>query len=434
VSRFRVLVAKDRLAAEVEVAAGAAADAAALRAALAEAKVAHGLDEAALTELGMRIQDPSFRTRTVVARGEPPRPGQDGRVELPFAMAPQPGHARSDGGIDYRERELLHSVAAGAEIARIVAPVPGNPGRDVRAQTLPPPPVKPATLRPGPGARLEPDGRVIATRDGVVVARPGAIDVVAMWQHDGDVDLRSGNLHSHGSLLVRGDVREGGVVEADGDVVVQGAVLDAQVAAGGNVLVNLGIQGGHSTVAAGGDLHCRHATAARLAAGGTLRAQDQLAHCRAHAAMIEALHGRGHVFGGELRARDRVTVLQAGTPGGAPTLLAVADLTAERDALVRRQHAADAALRQAQRQPGPPRSGKAGRQQVAANDAALAGKLQLAEAERQALLQARIEVRGPLHPGVRIQFGGTGMTIQEPIAHAAFRWDADAGAIVQEEA
>jgi uncharacterized protein (DUF342 family) len=437
VTRIRVLVAKDRLTAEVQVVPGAAADAEALRSSLAQAQVAHGLDQAVLTELGVRLLDPALQTKRTVARGEPPQAGQDGRVELAFALALQPGHARRDGGIDFRERELLHSVANGDEIARVVAPVPGRSGRDVRGQPLPPPPAKPASLRPGPGARLEPDGRVVAARDGVVVVRPGTIDVVAQWQHDGDVDLHSGNLHSRGSLLVRGNVCEGAAVEADGDVVVQGAIFDARVAAGGNVLVNLGIQGGHSRVEAGGDLHCRHATAALLTAGGTLRVQDQLAHCRARACSIEALHGRGHAFGGELRARDGVRVLHAGTPGGAPTLLAVADLSGEQDELVRKQHAADAARRQALREAEPTRprlAGRLGRQQAEADDAVLTTELQLTERQREVLQQARIEVLGTLHPGVRIQFGPTELTIQEPLARAAFRWDAETGAIVQEEA
>src|SRR5439155_15672399 len=135
------------------------------------------------------------------------------------------------------ERGLLHPAVTGATVARVVPPQPGTPGRDVFGAAIPAAAGRPAPLRLGPGVRPGERGEVIATRDGVIAFQAGSVDVVPLWQHKGDVDLASGNLHAHGSLLVTGDVHEGFLVETDGDVVVQGAVLDACIKAGGNAVI-----------------------------------------------------------------------------------------------------------------------------------------------------------------------------------------------------
>ena len=68
------------------------------------------------------------------------------------------------------------------------------------------------------------------------------------------------------TVVLWGDVREGGVVEASGDVVLRGAVQSGTVASGGSIDVGAGVLHG-SNVTAVGNITARHATSSRLDAG-----------------------------------------------------------------------------------------------------------------------------------------------------------------------
>lgn len=429
-ARCRIAIAADRLTAEVHVLPGAPGGRAELQAALDEAGVSFGVDQAMLDEFGPRLRDPEWRGSAVVARGVPPQAGRHGSVEYCFHAAPLPGSEGEDGSIDYRERGLLHPAAAGTVVARLLPPEPGTPGTDVCGRPLPAAPGQAATLQLGPGLRLDEHGSAIATRSGVVVQQRGRLDVVPVFKHDGNVDLHSGNLHTHGSLLIGGDVHAGFKVAADEDVVVRGAVLDGTVTAGGSVVVEQGVLGPASTVIAGCSLHCRHANSARLQAGGPLRASDSLVHCDARGASIEVLQGRGQVVGGALRALGTIRVRRAGTAAGAPTLLAVGDLAAERSEQIRRSAAASRLERRQRKGLGDP--GKLRRDQVALVDTVRLDRSDLTQRQRDVLATARIEVIEAIAAGVRIQFGTASMTIQEAGPGARFCWDPQSSTIVQE--
>ncbi|HLQ36657.1 MAG TPA: FapA family protein, partial [Planctomycetota bacterium] len=346
-----------------------------------------------------------------------------------------PGAESADGHIDYHERSLLHATAVGEQIAKLEAPVPAVPGRCVRGRELNLPAPKPDPTRLGEGVSAAADGRVVSKRDGVVFLVPGkSVDVVALWQHKGDVDLHSGHLHTRGSLLVTGDVHEQFKAEATGDVLVKGAVLSGIVRAGGAAVVDQAVQGAGSEVHAGGNLTCRHGNGALLAANGTVRMQEAV-HCRVRGQDVELLRGRGKVVGGELRARHAIAVLAAGTEGGAETLLATADLTDQLAELVRLETAERAVQRQGQKYAhgDSGRSGKLTRAAVGTGDKAQAERLRHAERQRDLLREARIEVKGPLYPGVSVQFGQFTHKIDEPRTGVTFRWDATSNTIVEEQ-
>ena len=431
--RLRIDITADGITAELVVAAGPPASAVDVQAALAAASVNHGLDLDAIAAASSRLQDPQHQGRTVVARGSAARPGNDGRLELTWPLGLQPGTEAGDGHVDFRERQFLHPVSAGTVCARIVEPEAGAPGRSVRGAVLPAKAGRPVAVRPGPGLQLAGD-RLIAVRGGTLVGNGTAIDVVPLFQHGADVDYRSGNLHTDGALVVRGDVREGFAATATEAVHVLGAVLDSSVHGGGSVRIEQGVLGPTSLVVAGTDLWCRHATGATLQAGRLLTFGDGASHCRAAATDIVATTGRGAVFGGELRARQRVAVRSAGRDPGAPTTLAVADLTTANAELVRNtgrdQKLAERARHKARTLGSS--GGKSLRQATRLGDAAQQERLQLRLQQRELLRTACIEVLDQLHLGVRLGFGEHNHTVTEVRQHVRLRWDVDADRLVEE--
>jgi len=431
--RFRVCVRSDGLAAEIQATAGPPVTSAELHAELAAARVVHGIDAAAIEALLARFADANYKGSQVVALGIEAVHGIDGSLSFQFATTPVAGTTHEDGTIDYRERALLHPAAAGQPIARIVQPTAGTPGRSVRGEPIANKPGRPFMQRLGPGAQAEGEF-IVANRGGVVLDTGRQLDVVALCTHQANVDLASGNLHSNGSLLVRGDVCEGSTAQADGDVQITGAVLDACVTAGGSVRVDQGILGASSEVHAAEDICCRHATSAQLHAGRTIELGDVATHCRMQADQIRILGGRGVAFGGDLSARQSIDLRVAGTPNGATTHLSICDPGDDLSELARRQ--ADAA-RLARPQHGgtgqPPRlpAAKVTRMVTRADDHSQAERLRVLQRQREMLRTAAIRITDTVHPGVVIRFGQVTMPITEQLATSNFTFDTERDVIVR---
>ncbi|MBL8755072.1 MAG: DUF342 domain-containing protein [Planctomycetes bacterium] len=431
-ARIRIQVTAGGLVATAEVGKGPAATAAELQQALATAQVREGLDAAAVDRLAASLADPEYSGRVVVANGTPSRPGSDCHVDGLPSREPLVGTTRPDGSIDWREREFLHPVAAGQVLAQVVEATAGEPGRAVTGAAVPVRAGKSCSFRLGAGAARDGE-RVVAVRDGALSYDGRTIDVLPLFVHGADVDVASGNLHTKGSLVVRGDVTQDHAASADGDLHVTGAVLDGRVHAGGSVRIDQGVMGEHASVVAGHDVVVRHATSARLQAGATLTIADQATHCRMQTSTLLARTGRGAVFGGEVHAKSTIAVRIAGTANGAATRLCVADVSDLAAASVRAtnvdQRTAALATRRSE---GSARDGKILRQGLRAADQALAERLALQHARRELLAGATIEIDETVHPGVVLVFGETRLAITEPRRHVRFRWCQDTATILEE--
>lgn len=326
--RIRIQLSPDRLLATVEVRPGAAAGEAQLRQALHKAGVQAGILAEVLSEQSIRLADPDYTCpATPIAQGSAPREGTPGTLEMVESMQPEPvGHSRGDGSLDYREHGGLVNVSAGDIIATHHPPQPGTEGRGVDGRVTPAPKPDPGLPRLGAGVSLDPAGNIVSQIDGMLHHLPGALlDVSECSEHEGDVDLRSGNLHAKGSLVVRGSIQNGALVEATAHIVVQGGIDNGCARAGADLEVHGGIKGqdaGPSSAA--GRLSCAHLSAARVEAGGPVEVRDHCLNSTVQAESFAATHGRGKVCGGRVRVVRRLHLLEAGSAHGTPTLLVAA--------------------------------------------------------------------------------------------------------------
>ncbi|HEY8344220.1 MAG TPA: FapA family protein, partial [Bacillota bacterium] len=180
----------------------------------------------------------------VIAKGIPPEPGKEGRVELLFHPDPKVPIVTEDSeAVDFRKRFVFTSVEAGQILAVKHPPEPGRPGKSVKGEVILPSPPRDFMLSVGEGAVLTKDGKkAIAARCG----RPTVtcwrnlvkVSVVPELVHNGDVDLASGNIIFKGDIIITGNVTERMVVEAGGNVRVGGLVSGARVQAAGSILIS----------------------------------------------------------------------------------------------------------------------------------------------------------------------------------------------------
>jgi uncharacterized protein (DUF342 family) len=240
---------------------GAYATRAELLAALADAQVVHGIDQQALDEASCGA---SFPRDLVVARGTASVPGVDAHLEL---LVDERVHFRTDDfdRVDYHELGKAREVAAGAPLARLHPAGAGGAGRTVHGRELPVHPGRPLELQAlcGEGTRIsEGDPALLeAAAAGVYRrTRSGKFQVQPQLVIEGDVDLKSGNIDTALSVMIKGDIKAGFTVKSGADIVVMGVVEDARVSARGNISVRGGILPGRQRIKAHGNLVARYIT------------------------------------------------------------------------------------------------------------------------------------------------------------------------------
>jgi uncharacterized protein (DUF342 family) len=389
----------------------------------------------------------------VVARGQAPVHGQDGRLELTCGQQacqePPDEHAR----IDYRQRSLFNVVEQGQDIGRLHKPTKGVPGRDVTGAVVP--------ARDGTALRIQTGKNVEALEDGalfrakmagVVLSGKGSLDVSELLSVSGDVDYATGNIElTQGALRVGGTVRTGFTVKVPGQVLVEGMVESARVIAGGDVVVRGGIfMSGEDAayVEAGGSVSAAFTHNAMVQAGGDVTIAMSMVGSKSNkgsrvtaGGFLRVSDPKGRIMGGTVVSAKGVEVFDAGNERGMVTTLVLSHETPEVTALVKELRELkvlkDRAMFVVGEGDGSTALSKLREERRAEAEDLLARRdgiesrikqiqRQLAEMAQEHLervASARIVVHGTAYPGVGIKMGGRSLYVDRPLTNCVFSWD-----------
>ena len=423
--RIQVNVVNDGLTALLSVTAGSSLDSSAIDRILAESNVVAGVDEVAYGALREQLLQNDFSCgEIVIAQGRAPTPSQDASFEPAFQYGIQAGHTRGDGTVDYHDRDLLKAVSLGMIVGVMHPAIQGTPGLRVDGTSEPVAKPKQEVLRLLDGVEKQADGTVRATRDGVILYKPGqSIGVVGQMVHQGPVDLHSGNLNMMGSLVVKGDILRPFSVTATGDLDISGSVQASNVRAGGNLRVHAGIRGGVGClVCADGDLVAKHAESATLVAGGRVTIQ----HSVNSQVAARDIHIQGHMRGGAAVAERHISVAEVGSENGVITLLKSAEPlelpAAEAQRLIATAKTQRLSERVRGRSDDRAKGGKIGRAKATAAAQEIQRLAERASHRESLLADARIEVT-LAHPGVVIQIGEATATVATATRATRFSFD-----------
>ncbi len=263
----------------------------------------------------------------IVAKGEPPTPGEDGRIEwarnffdTDFAVDP------ATGAVNYRERQGDPAVEAGEFLARVIPPVEGKAGRDVFGKPITPPKSKGIRITSGPRVRHAPDeNSYYAEESGRVRFVGNKLSVDQVFTVPGSVGLESGHVRHPGAIVVAEDVLQGSRVSAEGDVEVRGMVEPSDIITGGRLTVRGGITGGPSVaIKATGGVKARYILEAVIEAGEDVEAETEILHSTIRTRGRLAAPG-ARLVGGSVSALGGIEVQQAGSPSSVPTKLTAAE-------------------------------------------------------------------------------------------------------------
>ncbi|MCR4937820.1 MAG: FapA family protein [Lachnospiraceae bacterium] len=271
----------------------------------------------------LEVQDLKVGVEYEAARGEEPLEGSDGYYEYFTELMNSKPKVNADGSIDYRAQREFSSVKEGDKVAYYHEAVIGRNGYCVSGIAIPGYFGKDIPNLAVTGIHLEKDGKTYtAEKAGFLTGDGKHLSIIEMMVIDGNLDYLKGNIKFDGSVHVTGSVLENCVLEASGDVIIDGSVEEARIKSGRNVIIKKGMNGNkkgiveagnnvtvafieHSTVVAGNDIETGYIL-------------NSMAFCKGN---IKVSGRHSVICGGKARAGKVIQASEVGSESGVRTEL-----------------------------------------------------------------------------------------------------------------
>lgn len=308
--------------------------------------VVHGIREDVLEKIA---RDPKayFYSQTVVASGQPPIDGKDGSIRLVIDLDEdglRPAELE-DGTVDFKELSRIRNVKKGQLIAERIPAEAGIPGISVTGAVIPAKNGKEARFRVGKNVVVNTEQTAMyAAIDGMVAkTEKEKINVFPIYEVNGDVDYKTGNIDFVGTVIIRGNVLTGFRVKAGGDIRVIGGVEGAELEAEGSVEISGGIMaGGKGSVRAGRHVRCSFIQDANVFASEDVIVSQSIMHSNIRASRNVICFGaKGLIVGGSIQAGECVKARTIGNTLSTATTIEVGimpELRSELTQLRQQQH------------------------------------------------------------------------------------------------
>ena len=296
----------------------------ALRSVLQQKGVTHGIDEARLVQLSAQ---PAFNKPVIIARGKTHLDGESETIQYKFEVTKEKiEEDEKTGSIDFRNIKNFTNFRAGDVLAVKTPATRGESGFTVMGEELKARDGKTVNLRLGKGAVLAEDGMTAkAEVDGhacVIADRLTVLNTVEVPAH---VDYSIGNINFVGNVKVKGSVRSGFSVVAEGDIDIAGNVEKSVIKTKGNLTINgIVFGGGECEIEVGGSAMVGALDQAKLKVIGDLKVTNYIRHSDiACGGMIEVLGKKGSIVAGDVHAYRGITAPFIGNSMATMTKLTV---------------------------------------------------------------------------------------------------------------
>ncbi|MHA6251271.1 DUF342 domain-containing protein [Oceanobacillus sp. CAU 1775] len=296
---------------------------------LATQKVVYGIQQNVISELS--LQPSKFEYPIIIAKGEPPINGEEGKVEFVIDFENQ---INRDENWNFREVMKIPSVTKGQKLARIIGPTSGEDGKDVTGAIIKAKQGKAASARAGKNVVFqEESASFFAAEDGQFSLLGKKLSVHPEFEVNETLSLKNGNLDFVGTIVIHGDVPNGYTVKADGDIKIHGVVEGATIVAGGSIFIGEGIVGqGKGYLKAGQDIRLGYINQAEVYAGNNLFVENSIIHstCIVNG---HVFCQTGNIIGGSVSAGKSIEARDIGTKMNSKTevFLGVNKLVSEQE-------------------------------------------------------------------------------------------------------
>ena len=256
-----------------------------------------------------------------VARGKPPQEGEVGKVTEFFQRRKNMRlEVQSGSDVDFGQDIQLQPIRKGTVICLIRPSKAGIDGVDVTGQPIPGPQIEEIGIPQGKNTAIGRGGHaLIASVDGILYIENEQFCIHAQKIIDGNLDHFQGTLQVSGNLYIGGNVDGGVVIEASGEIVINGKMGEARVTSlSGTIRVQQGIFGvkDKTFLSAACQVQSPVVEWAEVEAGTSVIAETILNSVIRCGSMVYVMSGRGIIADSVLRAGDSVLCLRMGNLAG----------------------------------------------------------------------------------------------------------------------
>lgn len=290
------------------------------------------------------FKDKKYCTDYIIADGEKPVEGCDGRIDYLFNTNPDTRPAlREDGTVDFFNLQIISSCKEGDVVARLTPAEHGKNGRDVFGKEVQPREVFEPKFSYGHNLKVSDDGlELISELSGNVTLVDDKVFVSNIYEVN-DVDTSTGNIEYDGDVHVAGSVKAGFSVKASGNVDVKGVVEGAYVEAGGDIIIARGMNGmSRGKLVAGRNVISKFIENSTVEAAGYVHSEAILHSNIISKSDIVVTGKKGFITGGSIHALGNVEAKTIGSEMGVDTDIQVgADPTVKLKAAAMEQEIKD---------------------------------------------------------------------------------------------
>lgn len=259
----------------------------------------------------------------IVAEGQNVQNGEDAKLEMLFDTTTQtekPAESvdtteEQSDRIDYKNVKSIQNVKKGTPLAKKIPPTNGVNGMTVTGKVIKAKPGNDIKFIIGKGVEQSPDNPdlYIAANDGQVIFKNNKLEVLAIYEINGDVDMSIGNIDFVGSVIIHGSVGEF-KIKAGEDVIIDGVADSTEIIAGGKVIVKGGIVGKKARVIAQDDITTKYIRNAYVETEKSIIVNEAAMHSTLIAGQkITVMGAKGLIVGGTIAAAYEVSAKEIGS-------------------------------------------------------------------------------------------------------------------------
>jgi hypothetical protein len=275
-----------------------------IKTALINKGITYGIDE---VKIMIALAENKFILDLPIAKVREPVPGKDAQIKYYFqekGIEIKPKELEN-GKVDFYNINLIQIVKKGQLLIEKIPATKGISGMTVTGKEIPAPNGKNAILPIGKNLNVSDDNlKGYAACEGHVVIVDRRVSVLPVFEVNSDVDFSTGNIDFVGNVVVKGNVKDGFSVKADGDIEIYGTVEGGHISAGGNIFIKKGIRGlKKSKITAKGSIFSNFVEYANVNAGEDVIVNEAIMHSIVNSGFTVQVGGRkGLVVGGTCRA------------------------------------------------------------------------------------------------------------------------------------
>jgi uncharacterized protein (DUF342 family) len=185
-----------------------------------------------MTDEHFNAIDAAFKSRQsldhmTAAEGAAPIVGAEPYLHLIYKDAPK--EKAADAVINIRDAQQRSLVKKDQFVAEVRYGTPPFIGHDVTGKPLVPAAGAALPVTIGEGIQAREAGKFYATLDGIPRFEAGTLTISKMFVHNGDVNLKSGNIYFDGPVEITGSIEKGALVRVRGPLKVHGSITGATV-------------------------------------------------------------------------------------------------------------------------------------------------------------------------------------------------------------